>query len=123
MDLWNNAVGRKYGKVAENRDELAKKLQEALEKGELITDPDDPRKYRGNESSQIDINKPVAVIQESKTGRNKYFLDLVKLTVFSREEFVSEIKQGNYAGYLVANVESIETPVSKPDGVSANNLG
>ena len=45
MDLWNNAVGRKYGKKAKTRKELFKNLLKALKIGELIIDPDtDTRK-------------------------------------------------------------------------------
>lgn len=46
MDLWNNAVGRKYGKKAKSREELFKFLIEALKNGELIITPDDKRKYK-----------------------------------------------------------------------------
>ena len=60
MDLWNNAIGRevaedikrKYGKElsaysADEFDELvAPKIMEKMKKGELITNPNDPRKYK-----------------------------------------------------------------------------
>ena len=36
MDLWNNDVGRKYGKKAKTRKELFKNLIKALKNGELI---------------------------------------------------------------------------------------
>ena len=47
MDLWNNAVGRKYGKKSKNREQLFKFLLDALKNGELIISPDDERKYKG----------------------------------------------------------------------------
>ena len=46
MDLWNNSIGRKYGKIAKSKSELAALLKKALEKGELILSPDDARKAR-----------------------------------------------------------------------------
>ena len=50
MDLWNNAVGRSYGKKAKTRKELFELLLKALKNGELIIDLKDPRKFRGNKS-------------------------------------------------------------------------
>ena len=48
MDLWNNSIGRKYGKKAKSRDELFELLFKALKNNELIIDPDDDRKYNNN---------------------------------------------------------------------------
>lgn len=36
MDLWNNAVGRKYGKRTRKRETLAKALRQAMKNGEMI---------------------------------------------------------------------------------------
>ena len=70
MDLWNNSIGRKYGRNTSSRKDLAEKLKEALEKGEIIIDPNDPREYKGLGHFDYDPQKPVQVIQESKTGNN-----------------------------------------------------
>ena len=62
MDYWNNEVGRKYGKKAKSRQELAELLQKALENGELIISLDDPRKFGGETSLKIDSNNTVLEI-------------------------------------------------------------
>lgn len=43
--------------------------------------------------------------------------------MMSRDEFNDEIKSGNYEGYKVIEKGSVSYPVSKPDGITANNLG
>ena len=78
MDLWNNAIGRKYGKKAKDRKELLKLIHEALKNDELIIDPGDMRKYEGNKSDPINMSKPIVVLKEDKNGRNELFFDLVK---------------------------------------------
>jgi len=123
MDYWNNEVGRKYGKQAKSRTELANLLKKALENDELIISLDDPRKFGGKTSFQVDQNKPMIVIKESETGRNELFCDLSNGNIFDRETFVNAISNGNYPGYSIASVDGIATPMSKPDGVTANNLG
>lgn len=48
MDLWNNSIGRRYGKKTKSRLKLFKLLIKALKKGELIINPDnDSRKFTG----------------------------------------------------------------------------
>jgi hypothetical protein len=123
MDLWNNAVGRKYGKKTTSKKELAEMLKKVLQTKELITDSNDPREYKGLRHINYDPKKPVQVIQESDTGRNEYFLDLSNGNIMDREGFVHAIESGSYPGYLVANIDSISTPMSKPDSNSDNNLG
>ena len=123
MDYWNNEVGRKYGNKAKSRQELAELLKQALENGELILSLDDPRKHEGKTSLQIDDEKPVIVLKENETGRNEVFLDLSNGDIFDREGFVSAIENGQYPGYTVASIDGKVTPMSKPDGVKANNLG
>jgi hypothetical protein len=101
MDLWNNAVGRKYGKNDTlSRKEIADLIKKALEKGELIVDSNDPREYKGLRHFNYDPKKPVTVIQESKTGRNEIFLDLSNGDVMDRESFVSVIESGLYGPQL-----------------------
>ncbi|MFC1771719.1 DUF6973 domain-containing protein [Candidatus Margulisiibacteriota bacterium] len=123
MDLWNNAVGRKYGEKATSKNEIANNIKKSLEKGELITNPDDPREYKGLRHFNYDPQKPVKVIQESETGRNQYFLDLSNGNIMDRENFVSAIESGQYPGYQLAQINSIITPISKPDDSAENNLG
>jgi hypothetical protein len=127
MDLWNNQVGRKYGAQTSSRPTLLKLLQTSLENGELIITIDsteDNRTYKEDDySSLIDPRKPMITIEENKTGRNKWFLDLVKGSLLSRAKFVQEIEYGNYPGYLIADIHNIPTPLSKPDGIVSNNLG
>ena len=123
MDYWNNEVGRKYGKKAKLKQELAELLHRALKNGELIISLDDPRKFGGETSFQIDSNKPVIVLKESETGRNELFCDLSNGNVFDRESFVASIGNGEYPGYTVASIDGLATPMSKPDSVASNNLG
>jgi len=122
MDLWNNAIGRKYGKKAKDRKELLKLIHEALDKGELIIAPSDKRNYEGKKSDPINKSKPVVVLKEDKNGRNELFFDLVKNLMFSREEFVAAIEAGNYPAYTVKMIKGLPTPVSNPDGRETNNL-
>ena len=123
MDYWNNDIGRKYGKTAKSRKELAELLQKALENGELIISLDDPRKFEKKISFQVDSSKPVVVLKESETGRNELFFNLLSGDIFDRVSFVSSIESGAYPGYLVANIDGLATPMSKPDGITSNNLG
>ena len=74
-------------------------------------------------TQSIDRNKPVIVVEENETGRNEWFLDLLKGSLLSREAFVQEIEFGNYPGYLVSDINALSTPLSKPDRSLANNLG
>ncbi len=123
MDYWNNEVGRKYANKAKSRQELAELLKNALENGELIISLDDPRKFGEKTSFQFDPNKPVIVLEENETGRNELFCDLSNGDIFNREGFVAAIGNGKYPGYTVASIDGLATPMSKPDGVTSNNLG
>jgi hypothetical protein len=123
MDLWNNAVGRKYAKKVKSRKDLADKLKTALEDGELIITPADTRKYEGKTSFDFDPQKPVIVLEENEIGRNAYFLNLKSGEMMDRETFVNQIQAGKYPGYTVANINELATPMSKPDGTADNNLG
>jgi len=123
MDLWNNAIGRKYGNKAKSPEELAKLLHEALKNGELIIDLQDPREYKGKTSHTVDLDKPIIVLDEKKTGRNEQFIDLLTGNTLSREIFVDKIQSGEYPGYRVSSIDNIPTPMSKPDNRTDNNLG
>lgn len=122
MDLWNNSIGRKYGKKTNSRKALLKKIHEALKKRELITDPKDARKYKGAKGDPGKSSKPVVAISKSKTGRNELFYDTAKQIELSREEFIAKIQEGVYPGYTVKNIRGTSTPVSNPDGRKTNNL-
>ena len=113
MDFWNNSIGRKYGKIAKTKEELLKLLHKALKNGELIITPSDTRKYEGKTSFNFDPNKPVIVVEEKSTGRNEMFLDLAEGIIMNREEFTNQIQAGNYAGYTIASINNIATPMMK----------
>lgn len=108
---------------------LAELLKSALKNKELIETIDqkkDSRQYQedlSEEKSKVDPNKPVIVLSEKDTGRNEWFLDLLKGIVMDKDTFVNQINAGQYPGYNVANIYDERTPMSKPDGSSANNLG
>ncbi|MBT4792051.1 MAG: hypothetical protein HON90_10805 [Halobacteriovoraceae bacterium] len=122
MDLWNNSIGRKYGKKSKDRKELLKLIHKALNEGELIIELQDDRKYEGKTSDTIIKSKPIIVLNEDENGRNVLFFDMVMQTILTREEFVMAIKSGNYPSYTVKNIKGLPTPVSKPDGRKTNNL-
>ncbi len=129
MDLWNNKVGREYGKKTTSKQELAELLQKALENDELIITDDqekDSRKYIDEgitDEKVIDPNKPITVIKESDTGRNLLFLNMLNGEIMTNDVFVNKINAGDYPGYHIARVDSIATPVSNADGSKDNNLG
>lgn len=122
MDLWNNSIGRYYGKKAKNRRELFNLLLKALKNGELIIDPKDPRRYKGEKSIKIVPKDFVIKTIESSTGANIEFLDINKQIVMNREEFVFEIKRGFYPSYTIKVVDGGEIPMAKKDGFKFNNL-
>lgn len=123
MDLWNNAVGRNYGKKANSRDELFKFLMEALKAGELIITPDDERKYKGEKYLKRKPKSLVIKIKENKTGANILFYDLSKNVVMTKEEFIIQIKAEKYPKYSIRIVDGEEIPFSKRDRFKFNNLG
>lgn len=123
MDLWNNSVGRKYGKETKDRKQLLKLIHKALDNGELILDSkNDKRIYEGAIHDPVNKSKPVIVLTEDENGRNQIFLDLVKNQVLTREEFVSQVEARSYSGYTVKQINGVPTPVSNPDGRRTNNL-
>jgi hypothetical protein len=122
MDLWNNSIGRKYGKKAKNRKELYDLLIKALKSNELIIDINDSRKFRGDKFIKLLINSLVITIKENKSGANIEYYDIKNRKVLSRDEFVSLIKKGIYPDYSVKLIHGKETPVSKPDRFKFNNL-
>ncbi len=123
MDLWNNRVGRKYGKKTRGRKTLLKLIHQALKRGELIVDLEDPREFAGATEPPSRISKPIIALTKSKSGRNETYFDLFKRTVLTREELVALIDAGKYRGYSVKLIRGVETPVSKRDGKRINNIG
>ena len=123
MDIWNNAVGRKYGKLSKTREKLFQHLLKALKNEELIIDLNDQRQYSSNtDSDNSKIKERVIVLKESETGENTLFLDTQTLRVLSREDFVAKIKSGKYGKkYEIRVVNGKEIPASRRDGHS--NLG
>jgi hypothetical protein len=126
MDLWNNRVGRKYGRKTKSKLDLANALKDALEDGELITTIDqniDKREYSGFLTSKVDADKPVIVIGQEQSGVNNLFLDAKEGLLMTREEFNQKIQAGLYAGCSVVESSKNNFPRSLPDQSTENNLG
>lgn len=123
MDLWNNRVGRKYGKKTRGRKALLKLIHQALKRDELIVDLKDSRVYAGVTAPPKRMAKPIVALTKSESGRNETYYDLLKKTVMTREELVALILSGSYPGYSVKLIRGLETPVSKRDGKRINNIG
>jgi hypothetical protein len=123
MDLWNNNVGRSYGKKTKTWDDLYLKLMKALKANELIIDLKDNRKYKGEKSIKRLPKSFVIKIKENKTGANTDFFDVRKKVVLSKSEFIEAIRNGLYPGYAIRKHHSGEFPYSTRDRFSFNNLG
>ena len=123
MDLWNNRVGRKYGKRTKGRKTLLKLIHQALKRGELITDLKDQREFTGPTLPPKRMAKPIVAVAKTRSGRNELYYDLLKRVAMSREELVTLIRSGAYVGYSVKLIRGVETPVSKRDGKRINNIG
>ena len=67
--------------------------------------------------------KRISVTHESNTGRNERFHDNYTGRNMTRNQFVNQIKQGNYENYHFREINGILTPVSNPDKSRNNNLG
>lgn len=123
MDLWNNAVGRSYGKKTKTWDDLYLRLMKALKAKELIVDLKDSRKYKGQKSIKRMPKSFVIKIKENKTGANTDFLDVRKKVIMSKSDFIAAIREGKYPGYAIRKHHSGEFPYSTRDKFSFNNLG
>jgi hypothetical protein len=123
MDLWNNRVGRKYGKKTNSRKKLLKLIHGAMKGGELILDLIDIREFTGKQSPPKKVSKPIISVSKSPTGRNQQFFDLQKQILLTRPELVSLIRAGEYPDYSIKIIRGIETPVSKRDSQKTNNIG
>ena len=67
--------------------------------------------------------KKINVIEETTTGRNKTFKNLITGVIMTRAQFVKEIEKGNYPDYHIRIINGIKTPVSNPNGNFKDNLG
>jgi hypothetical protein len=125
MDLWNNNIGRQYGKRTKTRIDLINKLLKALKNDELIVDPNtDQRTYNGTRiNTNINKEEIIIVLKESKSGKNLTFYDLKKNKLMERGDFISLIKAGTYPDYEIRIFKGVEIPASKKDRISSNNLG
>ena len=68
------------------------------------------------------MQKRITVTQESESGRNEKFHDNFNGQNMTRNQFVQEIKKGNYDNYHIRNINGVPTPVSNPDNSERNNL-
>lgn len=123
MDLWNNEIGREYGKRAKSRDELFSLLLEALRNYELIISPEDNRKHEGQNFIKRKPKSLVIKIKENRTGANILFYDVKNRLEMNKDEFLQMIKSGKYPNYSIKTVNDIEFPISKRDRFKFNNLG
>jgi hypothetical protein len=123
MDLWNNSVGRIYGKKFKRGKDLFTELLKAIDEGKLILTPTDKRKYKGAKSINRLPKSFVIKIKENKSGANTEFLDVRNKIVMSKNEFILAIKGGKYPGYAIRKHISGEFPYSTRDRFSFNNLG
>lgn len=67
--------------------------------------------------------KRVTVTRESDSGRNEKFKDNYNGNTMTRQQFVNKINNGEYTNYYVRKINGVDTPCSKPDGSTNNNLG
>ena len=123
MDLWNNSLGRVYGKKFKRGEELFYALLKALKEGELIMTPSDPRKYKGPKSIKRLPKSFVIKVKENRTGANIDFFDVRNKRMMTKEQFIESIRAGRYPGYAVRKYHSGEFPYSTRDKFSFNNLG
>lgn len=66
--------------------------------------------------------KRITVTREDSNGRNTNFHDNCTGADMTREQFVRQIKRGNYDNYHVRVINGVPTPVSNPDRSNRNNL-
>ncbi len=90
MDLWNNNVGRSYGKKVKTWDDLYLDLIKAVKNDELIINLKDSRKYKGEKKIKRIPKFFVIKIKENKTGSNLEFLDVRNKTLKNPRLFHTE---------------------------------
>lgn len=66
--------------------------------------------------------KKISVTKETDSGRNTEFRNNYTGETMTREQFVKQIKAGNYDNYHVRKINGVDTPVSNPDKSTNNNL-
>ena len=67
--------------------------------------------------------KPIVVTKETITGRNVQFQNKYTGESMTLLQFISAIKNSQYTGYHIREINGVETPVSNPDNKKGNNLG
>jgi hypothetical protein len=67
--------------------------------------------------------KRVKATSENESGRNTNFHDNFTGEDMTSNQFVNQIKHGNYDNYHIRTINGMETPVSNPDKDHNNNLG
>ena len=70
----------------------------------------------------IKTKQIVEAIEETPTGRNIVFKDIITGKIMTRSKFVKEIENGNYPNYHVREINGVKTPCANPDENSTNNL-
>jgi hypothetical protein len=123
MDLWNNSVGRSYGKKFKRGEELFQALLKALKNSELIILPSDSRKYKGAKGIHRLPKSFCHQNKRNKTGANIEFFDVRKKRMMTKEQFIDAIQAGRYPGYAVRKHHAGEFPYSTRDRFQFNNLG
>jgi hypothetical protein len=67
--------------------------------------------------------KCLKVLEESDSGRNMRFENTITGQVLSLAETVGAVTNGQFPDYEICIINGIETPRSKADGSTSNNLG
>lgn len=71
MDLWNNARGREIGRESSSREDTIRRVKEALDRGDLMRHPSDPRVRYGDDYDSrypSDPNKMEEIEKKSETA-------------------------------------------------------
>ena len=71
MDLWNNARGREIGRESSSREDTIRRVKEALDRGDLMRHPSDPRVRYGDDYDSrypSDPNKIEEIKKKSETA-------------------------------------------------------
>ena len=70
------------------------------------------------------MKKSVVVTKETESGRNIGFIDKTTGNNMTLNQFVQQIKKGNYEdAYHIRVINGKDTPCSNPDKSENNNLG
>jgi hypothetical protein len=67
-------------------------------------------------------NRPLRVLRESETGRDILYGDLNTYEEYTLPELVQRIEAGLYPNYHLRVINDIQTPVSNPNKIVADNI-